>query len=244
MDDQKIKTEVRSHYARIASQSGSCCSSSSSCCSDSQSSQAVLEDPTIAEADLGLGCGLPTEFAGIQLGDTVLDLGSGAGVDVFRAAKQAGLQGCVIGVDMTPEMIDRARANAIKGGYTNVEFRQGDIENLPVEDNSVDVVLSNCVINLAPDKGRVYQEIYRVLKPGGHFSISDIVTFGKVPDQIRQDLALWAGCIAGAMDRDAYLKVIEENGFSDINIDQFLVYDYPKGKDFGIASITVEAVKG
>jgi len=244
MDDQKIKTEVRSHYARIASQSGSCCSSSSSCCSDSQSSQSVLEDPTIAEADLGLGCGLPTEFAGIQPGDTVLDLGSGAGVDVFRAAKQAGLQGCVIGVDMTPEMIDRARANAIKGGYTNVEFRQGDIENLPVEDNSVDVVLSNCVINLAPDKGRVYQEIYRVLKPGGHFSISDIVTFGKVPDQIRQDLALWAGCIAGAMDRDAYLKVIEENGFSDINIDQFLVYDYPKGKDFGIASITVEAVKG
>ena len=246
MDNQEIKTEVRSHYAEIARQgkNGCCSSSQSDCCSGPHSSEAVVEDATVASADLGLGCGLPTQYARIQAGNTVLDLGSGAGVDVFRAAKSVGPEGRVIGVDMTPEMIDRARENAIKGGYLNVEFRQGEIETLPVEDGSVDVVLSNCVINLVPDKANVFREIHRVLKPGGHFSISDIVTYGPVPDAIRRDMALWAACIAGAMDRDAYLKVIENCGYRDIQIHQFLVYDFPKGKDFGIASITVEAVKG
>jgi arsenite methyltransferase len=254
MDDQVIKTEVRSHYAEIARQAkSSCCSPSQSsccstsqadCCSGSQPGEAIVEDSTIAAADLGLGCGLPTQYAGIKAGDTVLDLGSGAGVDVFRAAKTVGPQGHVIGVDMTPEMIARARENAVKGGYLNVEFRQGDIEALPVEDGSVDVILSNCVINLVPDKAKVFGEMHRVLKSGGHFSISDIVTYGQVPDVIRRDMALWAGCIAGAVDRDAYLKLIEDCGFTDIQVHQFLVYDFPKGKDFGIASITVEAAKG
>jgi ubiquinone/menaquinone biosynthesis C-methylase UbiE len=246
MDDQEIKTEVRSHYAEIARQGKSGCSSSSQsdCCSGSHSGEAGVEDATVASADLGLGCGLPTQYARIQAGNTVLDLGSGAGVDVFRAAKSVGPEGRVIGVDMTPEMIERARENAIQGGYLNVEFRQGEIEALPVEDGSVDVVLSNCVINLVPDKAKVFREMHRVLKPGGHFSISDIVTYGPVPDLIRQDMALWSGCIAGAMDRDAYLKIIENCGYRDIQIHQFLVSDFPKGKDFGIASITVEAVKG
>ena len=254
MDEQVIKTEVRSHYAEIARQAKSscctsgqsdCCSSTSSdCCSSSNSGDTVVEDATVAAADLGLGSGLPTQYAGIAAGNTVLDLGSGAGVEVFRAAKSVGPEGRVIGVDMTPEMIARARENALKGGYLNVEFRQGDIEALPVEDGSVDVVLSNCVINLVPDKTQVFAEIHRVLKPGGHFSISDIVTYGPVPDVIRRDMALWAGCIAGAMDRDVYLKLIEDCGFKDTQVHQFLVYDFPKGKDFGIASITVEAVKG
>ena len=253
MDDQVIKTEVRSHYAAIARQAKSsccstspkdCCSSSpSDCCSCSPATDAGVEDATVAAADLGLGCGLPTQYAGIGPGNTVLDLGSGAGVDVFRAAKSVGPTGRVIGVDMTAEMIARARDNAARGGYLNVEFRLGEIEALPVADGSVDVVLSNCVINLVPDKTKAFGEIQRVLKTGGHFSISDIVTYGLVPDAIRRDLALWAGCIAGAVDRDAYLKLIEGCGFSDIQIHQFQVYDYPKGEDYGIASITVEAVK-
>ncbi len=255
MNEVEIKSEVRSRYAGIATQTGSgCCSSGSdagSCCSSGGSSggccgspASLQEDPTVATADLGLSCGLPTQYAGIRPGDTVLDLGSGAGVDVFRAAKAVGAEGRVIGVDMTPELIARARENAEKGGYQNVEFRQGEIEALPVADSTVDVVLSNCVINLVPDKSKVFQEIHRVLRPGGHFSISDIVTFGPVPEVIRKDMALWAGCIAGAMDREAYLKVIEAHGFTDISIDQFVEYDFPKGKDFGIASITVQAVKG
>jgi ubiquinone/menaquinone biosynthesis C-methylase UbiE len=149
----------------------------------------------------------------------------------------------VVGVDMTPEMIARAKENAVKGGYQNVEFRLGEIEALPVDDESVDVVLSNCVINLVPDKRRAFAEIFRVLKPGGRFSISDIVTYGDVPEGIRQDMALWAGCVAGALDRQAYLEIISEIGFSDVQVHRFLEYDYLKGADYGIASITVEARK-
>jgi len=215
----------------------------------------VDDDTSVASADLGLGCGMPTQFARINPGDTVLDLGSGAGVDVLRAARLVGESGKVIGVDMTPEMIARAQANAANGGFTNVEFRQGEIEALPVEDSSIDVVLSNCVINLVPDKRQAFREIYRVLRPGGRLSISDMVTYGTMPDEIRQDLTLWAGCIAGAIDRDEYLQIIRDSGFDEINIHQeiqsnpFESGDRTTGERndqpalFGIASITLGAVK-
>ena len=242
MDDQKIKSEVRNHYASIAgSRSGGCCSSDAACCGDATIT--VSEDPAIAEADLGLSCGLPTQYAGIHAGDTVLDLGSGAGVDALRAARLVGPTGHVIGVDMTPEMIERARENARKSGDTNLEFRLGEIEALPVESNSVDVVLSNCVINLVPDKHRAFQEIHRVLKPGGRFIISDIVTYGEVPDQVRQDLMAWAGCLAGAMDKEDYLELIRSSGFPELSIDQYREYDKDDSKGYGTASITVRANK-
>jgi arsenite methyltransferase len=254
MDDITIKTEVRKHYADIALQSTGGCGTD--CCGGEDAINQLIDygglDAEVVEgANLGLGCGLPTAYAGIRSGDTVLDLGSGAGIDVFISAKAVGAQGHVIGVDMTPEMIDRARANARKGSYTNVEFRLGEIENLPAADNSVDVVISNCVINLAPDKRRVYAEIHRVLrspdavtgKSGGHFSISDVVTYGEVPESIRTDMALWSGCIAGAIDRDEYLKIIHDAGFDEVVINKFEVYDYLKGDDYGTASITLEGRK-
>ncbi|HET7088990.1 MAG TPA: arsenite methyltransferase, partial [Anaerolineae bacterium] len=202
-----------------------------------------LAGDVVKEADLGLGCGTPTRYAGLRPGDTVLDLGSGAGVDVFLAAKAVGPDGRVVGVDVTPEMIARAWNNAVKGGYRNVEFRLGDIEALPVDDSSVDVVISNCVINLAPDKRRVFAEMYRVMKPGGRFSISDVVTYGSVPESVRKDVELWAGCIAGATDRDEYLQIIREAGFADVRIASPVEYDYPKGDGYGVMSVTVEGVK-
>jgi SAM-dependent methyltransferase len=246
MDNITIKTEVRKHYADIALQSKSCCGTD--CCGgDDAINQLIdyggLDAEVVDGANLGLGCGLPTVNAGIRSGDTVLDLGSGAGIDVFLSAKAVGKEGHVIGVDMTPEMIDRARANARKGNYTNVEFRLGEIEHLPVADNTVDVVISNCVINLVPDKRVVYDEIHRALKTGGHFSISDVVTYGEMPESIRNDVALWTGCIAGAMDRDEYLKIIKDAGFSDVVINKFEVYDYLKGDNYGAASITLEGHK-
>jgi arsenite methyltransferase len=247
MDERNIKAEVQKHYARIA-QGGGCCGGDPCCSAESAEelsmvSYGELAGDVVAGANLGLGCGLPTQYAGIKPGDTVLDLGSGAGIDVFIAAKSVGPEGHVIGVDMTPEMIQRAWTNAIKGGYRNVEFRLGDIEALPVNDNSIDVVVSNCVINLAPDKRQVFAEIYRVLKSGGRFSISDIVTHGDVPAKIRQDVELWAGCVAGAMDQDVYLQVIRDAGFQDVRVSQIQEYDYPQGVDYGFASITVEGQK-
>lgn len=250
MDENTIKTEVRNRYAAIAKQANSsCCSGSVGCCS-SDAIEVVRftdittdDDQIISKADLGLGCGFPTQYAQIRSGDTVLDLGSGAGVDVFRAANQVGPEGWVIGVDMTPEMIAQARDNAAKGGYSNVEFRLGEIENLPVQNESVDLILSNCVVNLVPDKRRVFQEVYRVLKTGGRFTISDVVTYGNVPEEIRQDMVLWAGCVAGAVDRDEYVQIIKEAGFSQVCVHQFIEYDYLKGENYGIASTTVEAVK-
>jgi SAM-dependent methyltransferase len=243
MDD--IKVEVQKRYAAIATQAGGC-GCGPGCCSDSNVSlvdYAGADTGVVEGANLGLGCGVPTLYAGIRPGHTVLDLGSGAGVDVFIAAKAVGPEGRVIGVDMTPEMIARAWANAVKGDYRNVDFRLGDIEALPVESDSVDVVISNCVINLAPDKRRVFAEMYRVLKPGGRFSVSDVVTYGDVPDSIRKDVELWAGCVAGAMDREAYLQVIREAGFVDVTVNRPVEYDYPKGEDYGVMSITVEARK-
>ena len=245
-----IKAEVRKHYAAIATQTDGCgCGSSSDCCSSDTVAVSELIDygdlnaEVVEGANLGLGCGIPTLYACIRPGDSVLDLGSGAGVDVFLAAKAVGPEGRVIGVDMTPEMIARAWNNAVRGGYRNVEFRLGDIEALPVADAGVDVILSNCVINLAPDKRRVFAEMHRVLKPGGRFSISDIVTYGEVPQAIRADVERWASCIAGALDREAYLQIIREAGFVDVKVDKSIEYDGWKGEGYGMASITVEGVK-
>src|SRR5690606_18671965 len=172
----------------------------------------------VEEADLGLGCGLPTQFAKIQKGDTVVDLGSGAGNDCFVARHETGSEGKVIGIDFTPVMIQKARINAEKLGYNNVEFREGDIDAMPVSDNVADVIVSNCVLNLVPDKQKVIAEIYRVLKPGGHFSVSDIVLEGNLPDALREDAEMYAGCVAGAIQKTEYLKLIENKGFQNIGI--------------------------
>jgi SAM-dependent methyltransferase len=252
---ETIKQEVRQRYGRIARDNGSCCgpSTAASCCgAPDAAAEIVFSDYTalsaqvVSEADLGLGCGTPTLTAGLHPGQTVLDLGSGAGIDVFLAAQAVGAQGRVIGVDMTPEMIARARANAAKGGFTNVEFRLGEIEQLPVEANTVDVVLSNCVINLVPDKNRAFAEVYRVLKPGGRFSISDMVSYGAVPAAMRQDMMLWAGCIAGALDREDYLGIIRAAGFQNVRVERETTYGAEAAGlngDFGLASVTVVAEK-
>lgn len=216
-----MKEVVREKYTEVVQASQSCCGPS--CCSpggaDFSEGYESLEG-YVKDADLGLGCGLPTEFARIQEGDTVLDLGAGAGNDVFIARSLAGESGRVIGLDMTEAMIARARANNRKLGYRNVEFVLGDIEDMPLEDNSVDVAISNCVMNLVPDKDRAYAEVHRVLRPGGHFSISDIVLQGELPPALQEAAAMYAGCVAGAMQKGEYLAAIERAGFSNIKIDK------------------------
>lgn len=246
-----IKKVVEERYAAIArGEVKSCCSSSGQVdvALTEVGAKALGYNPNElaaipAGANLGLGCGDPTADADIQSGQTVLDLGSGAGIDCFLAARRMGGAGHVIGVDMTDAMLERARANAREGGITNVEFRKGEIERLPVESGTVDRIISNCVINLAPDKRPVFAEAYRVLKPGGILSVSDIVSFGKVPESVRRDAELWAGCIAGAMDKADYLGLIHETGFKDVTVRKEVVYDAARGPDFGFASITVWAVK-
>jgi SAM-dependent methyltransferase len=223
----EIKNVVREKYAAIANQSkdqnlSSCCGATSSCCGDDVYS-IMADDYTKLEgynpdADLGLGCGLPTEFAKIQKGDTVIDLGSGAGNDAFVARKLTGEKGKVIGVDFTEPMIARARENAEKLGLNNVEFRQGDIEDMPVTANKADVIVSNCVLNLVPNKHKVFSEVYRVLKPGGHFSISDIVLEGQLPARWNEVAELYAGCVSGAIQKKEYLDIIEEAGFKNITL--------------------------
>jgi arsenite methyltransferase len=196
-----------------------------------------------AGAAMGLGCGNPTSLAPIGPGMTVLDLGCGAGVDVFLAARKAGPGGRVIGVDMTESMLQKARSNAAAGGYTNVEFRLGEIESLPVESGTVDVILSNCVINLAPDKDRVFAEAYRVLKPGGRLQVSDMVTEGAMPQSVQRDMEKWAGCLAGAIDRDVYLEKLRQAGFAQVEIAGQFAYDQYKSDTFAALSISVVARK-
>jgi arsenite methyltransferase len=242
MDEKQIKTAVREHYAQIAT------GRQTSCCEPQSSSQSLIGYEQIGfslpeGANLGLGCGLPTVNAAIQPGDVVLDLGSGAGVDVFLAAQAAGETGWVIGVDMTPEMIARARQNAAQGGYTNVEFRQGEIEHLPVQDDSVDVILSNCVINLSPDKRQVFAEMYRVLKPGGRFSIADVVTTGNVPAALRADLEAWSCCIGGAMDLTEYLSWLREVGFVGVQVKDAQGTESENEGVYSIQNVTVEGWK-
>jgi SAM-dependent methyltransferase len=223
--DQQLKASVQQKYSEIALQSKA--ENQASCCGAGGCSSEVYNimsddysglEGYQAEADLGLGCGLPTQFAQIQKGDTVIDLGSGAGNDCFIARRETGETGKVIGIDFTPAMIERARINAEKLQFNNVEFRQGDIEQMPVSDDTADVIVSNCVLNLVPNKDGVFKEIYRVLKPGGHFSISDIVLSGELPSGIQQAAEMYAGCVAGAIQKEAYLGLISSNGFSDISV--------------------------
>ncbi len=226
-EPKQLKDLVQASYSVIATQSktqneSSCCGAGSSCGGDTPI-QIMNEDYSqlggyAAEADLGLGCGLPTQFAQIKKGDTVLDLGSGAGNDCFIARHETGPAGKVIGVDFTPAMIQKARRNVDQLGYNNIEFRQGDIEDLPVTDGSVDVVVSNCVLNLVPNKKKVLEETFRVLKPGGHFSISDIVLVGALPENLQNAAEMYAGCVSGAIQKDEYLGLIEQTGFVDIAV--------------------------
>ncbi|WP_321506669.1 arsenite methyltransferase [uncultured Methanoregula sp.] len=218
--EKSIKDEIRNNYGAIARTGGSCCGPASSCgcspASEASKNVGYSQDDLSAAPDganLGLGCGNPVAIASLRNGETVLDLGSGGGFDAFLAAKKVGSTGRVIGVDMTPEMIERATANAKAGRYSNVEFRLGEIENLPVDDNSVDVIISNCVINLSSDKSRVFAEAFRVLKPGGRLMVSDTVMTRPIPESIRKSVAAYIGCVSGALMKDEYLSMLRAAGF-------------------------------
>jgi ubiquinone/menaquinone biosynthesis C-methylase UbiE len=264
--EEQLKELVRQKYGEIALQNketnqSSCCGSG--CCT-TETTMIMSDDYSTLEgynpdADLGLGCGLPTQFAGIKKGDTVIDLGSGAGNDCFIARAETGEKGKVIGIDFTPAMIEKARFNAEKLGYNNIEFRQGDIEKIPVTENIADVVVSNCVLNLVPNKKEVFKEIYRVLKPGAHFSISDIVLIGQLPAALQKDAEMYAGCVAGAIQKESYLDMIHLAEFKNVTIQkekQIIIPDDIlqkyltdeeretfKNGETGIFSITVYAEK-
>jgi SAM-dependent methyltransferase len=223
--EEQLKEIVRKKYSEIALQDKE--TNMSSCCGAGGCSTEVYnimsEDYTTlngynADADLGLGCGLPTQYAQIKKGDVVVDLGSGAGNDCFIARHETGETGKVIGIDFTPAMIDKARSNAEVRGFNNVEFRQGDIESMPITANTADVIVSNCVLNLVPNKDAVIKDIYRVLKPGGHFSISDVVLVGALPEGLRKDAEMYAGCVAGAIQKEVYMELIHANGFEQVTI--------------------------
>lgn len=225
INDEEIKGMVKERYSQIAKKGWSCCEPTESCCPAPDLSEHIGKSIGYAEEDLrsvpenanlGLGCGNPIALASLKEGETVLDLGAGAGFDCFLAAHKVGEKGKVIGVDMTAEMVAKANENAKKGNYDNVEFKLAEIENLPLETNSVDVVISNCVINLSPDKSRVFQEAFRVLKPGGRLMISDLVLLKELPGAIKESVRAYTGCIAGAMKKEEYLKIIEEAGFQRI----------------------------
>lgn len=230
MNDQDLKNAVKENYSRVVKNASSCCSSG--CCGSAKPqsiskkigyTEEQIEDVP-AGSNLGLGCGNPIAFASLKEDETVLDLGSGAGFDCFLASKIVGPKGKVIGVDMTAEMVERAEANAVKGGYSNVEFRLGEIEALPIEDNTVDVIISNCVINLVPDKKKAFQEAFRVLKPGGRLMVSDIVLLKGLPQFVKQSIKAYVGCIAGAMSKDKYLDAIKSAGFKDVCVMQESVF--------------------
>jgi arsenite methyltransferase len=226
LKEEKVKKLVRNRYANIAKTSSSCCMSSSCGCGTQSSTEmskligySEEELGSVPEgANMGLGCGNPTSLASLKEGERVLDLGSGGGFDCFLAAKKVGKTGKVIGVDMTPEMLDKARANARKSKYTNVEFRLGEIENLPVADGSVDVVISNCVINLSPNKKRVFEEAFRVLAPKGRLMVSDIVLLRELPEALRNNMDAYGACVAGAELKDKYLRLIVDAGFRDVKV--------------------------
>ncbi len=269
MENNELKNIVKEKYGEIAEQSKlqnetSCCGVGSSCCSGVDytifSENYSELDGYNPDADLGLGCGIPTEFALIKKGDTVVDLGSGAGNDCFVARALTGETGKVIGVDFTETMIEKARENTEKLGFNNVEFRFGDIEKLPLTANKADVVISNCVLNLVPDKMQAFKEIYRILKVNGHFSISDVVLDGKLPPKLEQAAEMYAGCVSGAIQKQEYLDIINSCGFKNISIQKEKKINIPdeillnyisdselellKTKNVGIYSITVYAEKG
>ena len=264
--EEQLKEMVKQKYGEIALQKKddntvACCGSS--CCS-TEATNIMTDDYSKTEgynpdADLGLGCGLPLEFAKIKKGDVVIDLGSGAGNDAFIARSETGDTGKVIGIDFTPAMIDKARINAENAGFNNVEFRQGDIEHLPVADNQADVIISNCVLNLVPNKDGVIKEVFRVLKPGGHFSISDIVLMGELPSSIQEAAEMYAGCVSGAIQKDDYMELIKKNGFTNITLQKEKIIQIPddilknylneneiksfRSGNTGIFSVTVYAEK-
>lgn len=265
--NEQLKQLVKEKYGQIAEQTKSenetsCCGATSSC---STIDYTIMADDYstlkgyVSDADLGLGCGLPTEFAAIREGDTVIDLGSGAGNDCFIARSVTGESGKVIGIDFTDKMIEKARVNANKLKYTNVEFRQGDIENIPLAAQVADVVVSNCVLNLVPDKQKAFSEIFRIMKKGGHFSVSDIVLIGELPEALQKSAELYAGCVSGAIQRSEYLGMIHEQGFENIKIQKEKVITLPdeilnehlsqvelknyRNGHVGIFSITVYAEK-
>jgi len=261
-DPATLKQIVKDKYAGIAldSEKKSC-----GCCGDMDPGYSIMsrdytqKDGYVADADLKLGCGVPTDHAGIEPGHRVLDLGSGAGNDVFVARILVGESGHVTGLDFTEEMLAKANRNNQTLGYTNVEFVKGDIEHIPLPDNSYDVVISNCVLNLVPDKQRAYSEIKRVLKPGGHFCVSDIVLKGELPDDMREAATLYAGCVSGALQKEDYVRIIEESGFEEVEVkdeklndvpDQYLLesvsqetIDQYRQTGAGILSITVVGTK-
>lgn len=263
---EELKETVRAKYNQISKQSKEY--NAGSCCGSGEASQEVYNIMTddysevegySKDADLGLGCGLPTQFARISEGDTVIDLGSGAGNDCFVARHETGSAGKVLGIDFAESMIAKARKNAEKLGFNNVEFRYGDIEDMPVSENMADVIVSNCVLNLVPNKRNVFSEIFRVLKPGGHFSISDIVLAGNLPEALREDAEMYAGCVAGAIQKEEYLGHIHDLGFENVTIQKEKPIIIPddilskylseqeieefKNGDTGIYSITVFAQK-
>jgi arsenite methyltransferase len=250
MKEKEIKEVVKGRYAQIARQK-SCCPSCA--CEVSPLSQAEVIGYTKGdlehvpeEAIMGLGCGNPTAIADLKTGEVVLDLGSGAGVDVFLAANKVGPTGRVIGVDMTEEMVDKAKSIARDHGYDNAEFRLGEIEKLPVEDKSVDAIISNCVINLSPDKSKVFREAYRALKPGGRLTVSDIVSEGALPNEIKSDSNAWACCIGGALEQQEYLREIKEAGFEDVQVlssKEFYIEGEGSQALTKLLSITVKAYK-
>ncbi|HAI75751.1 MAG TPA: arsenite S-adenosylmethyltransferase [Microscillaceae bacterium] len=265
-NSDQMKDLVKQKYSEIALQDKE--TNLASCCGAGGCSTEVYnimaDDYTTLEgynpeADLGLGCGLPTQFAKIKAGDTVIDLGSGAGNDCFVARKEAGEDGRVIGIDFTPAMIEKAKANTQKLGLSNVEFRLGDIEHLPISSQMADVIVSNCVLNLVPNKDQVFKEMYRVLKPGGHFSISDVVLIGELPEALRNTAEMYAGCVAGAIQKETYLELIRANGFANLTLQKEKAIQIPddilsnyldaagleqwKAGGTGIFSITVYAEK-
>ncbi len=261
-NDKKLKEVVKNKYAEIAvvNDGCGCCGTSSKVIDYSIMQDDYSEmDGYLKEADMGLGCGVPTEYAGIKQGDTVVDLGCGAGNDIFVARPYAGEDGKLIGIDFTQEMLDKANKNKAKLNADNVEFKLGEIENLPLDENFVDVILSNCVLNLVPDKERAFAEINRVLKKGGHFCVSDIVIKGDLPEKLKQSAEMYAGCVAGAIQQDDYLNIIKQSGFENIEIKRTKVIELPdeiltdyltedeivtfRENNIGIFSITVVGYK-
>jgi len=227
MKKEEVRKVVREGYAQVAKRENSCCMPSSSCCGVTNMAAEIGKKAGYTDeglqsvpegANLGLGCGNPVALALLKEGEIVLDLGSGAGFDCFLAANKVGRNGRVIGVDMTPEMVEKARENAQKGNYENVEFRLGEIENLPVADNYVDIIISNCVINLSPNKGRVFEEAFRVLKAGGRLMVSDIVLVNELPDLIKNSVTAYIGCLSGAITRDEYIEAVKNSGFQEVSI--------------------------
>ncbi|KYK30586.1 MAG: arsenite S-adenosylmethyltransferase [Candidatus Proteinoplasmatales archaeon SG8-5] len=245
MDEEKVKQVVKKHYARIAKESTSCCACG--CVGDERISKTFgysdEELQAVPEADLGLGCGNPTALGKINEGETVVDLGSGAGIDCFIAAKRVGPTGHVIGVDMTDEMLEKARENARKHGFENVEFRKGYIDELPMEDGSVDVIISNCVINLAPDKSRVFREAYRVLRDGGRLFVSDIVLLDELPPEARENEELMASCVGGALLKVDYLGLMRAAGFRVDIIDEDTDISKRQYDGYPVESLKVAAYK-